>query len=203
MASVNNQPNLKPLIDDQSAAQSSELTAAAQAINTSVDSVKAELSAKSDSVKAAIDAAKALITNDAQLKADALGLALSESSNSINSAMESVRVSADFDIYNPKTLNSLDAINRSLPKLEVRSSSMEKVYGRAGGGALTYLRVHDRIAFDVFIDGVKVFDKQYSREQVYSELIPNVIPYLKYKNSVEIYANTSTYPLQFIDWRSY
>lgn len=83
MAGVNNQPNLKPLIDNQSAAQSTELTAAEQAINSSIDSAKTELSAKSDSVKVAVNAAKTLIIDDAKVKTDALLVVVEAAKNAV------------------------------------------------------------------------------------------------------------------------
>lgn len=83
MAGVNNPPNLKPLIDNQSTAQSTELTAAAQAINTSIDTAKAELVAESNSAKTVVNEAKTQIIDDAQAKSEALAGVVEAAKNAV------------------------------------------------------------------------------------------------------------------------
>jgi len=59
MAGVNNPPNLKPLIESQSTAQSNELTAAEQAITAKVDAAKEQLLIKGSETQQ-----RALITHN-------------------------------------------------------------------------------------------------------------------------------------------
>jgi hypothetical protein len=207
MAGVNNPTNLKPLIDAQTQKIDTDnywrFESVKEKIAESQQVVEVAISESNAGIEQKLESAKATTQN-------AIAQSVVDSESATNAARDLIISNlgikfdegADFDIYHPKTLNTL-GLNKYVPKLQVTSNVMEKVYGRVGGGAITHLRIHDRIVFDVFIDGVKVLDKQYNGNQVYSNLIPSVIPYLKYKNSVEIYANTNNYSLEFIDWRVY
>lgn len=208
MASVNNSPNLKPLINAQSAEQGIDF----EFLKKETFDLK-HLAANSESklaralldlgiINSSVVNAKNNMLNDSQVKTELLSAATNAARDLVISQLSSkFDESADFDVFNPKVLNSM-GIFADLPSVSVQSDVMERVYSRSGSGALTYLRVNDRVVLDIFVDGVKVLDKQHNGNQSFHDVIPDSIPYLKYRNSIEIYAKTAPYSLVFKDWKT-
>ncbi|WP_282131398.1 hypothetical protein [Pseudoalteromonas aliena] len=208
MAGVNNQANIKPLIDAQTSkidvdnywrfknienkvAESQQVIEAVQA--QASNDVESKLTNAVSTITDSISQCQSAISENA------VNAALTETA--ISNKLEDVKTSADFDVYAPKALNSMGILGY-FNNIRVKNNVMEKVYSRAGSGALAFFKVNDRAVFDIFIDGNKVLDKQYSGNNAYYPIIPNSIPYLKYKNSIEIFANTNGYFLDFKDWKT-
>lgn len=176
MAGVNNPPNLKPLIDNQSTTQSSELTAAAQAISAGVEVSKQAVSAKIDAAKASLETKanqtqQAVIDESAATQA-AIAQSVVDSEMVTNTAKTEVLTALD-----EKQLFIVGAVNEAIKNglfnygdfSVLKSSGVKKtvdmrfkleeevIYSRSGAGVIGYYEVKSNsLRMELWVDGALV-----------------------------------------------
>lgn len=210
MAGVNNQPNLKPLIDEQTEAQKldfswlksvaaanrtkldqtlEDLAAANQGIDTTQQAVA---SAKAETMQTVID--KQAITDAAVTAAkDALLADLLAKNTALMTELSDIKAKSDFDV---KSIGKIQTESMAINHADLNGV----IFSRSGKGAITYVKGSHRNTVKIIADGVLVLDFNGVASSDFNRdfLTSDGVEYIKYYKSIEIQATpTAGSSLQF------
>jgi len=207
MAGVSNQPNLKPLIDEQTSKIDvdnywrfknieDKVSESKQVVEVAISESNAGIEQKIQSAKTANQAAIAQSTVDSEaitnaardLIAGQLTL-LGEEIETLKSELQLFKDNADFGLYKPiENLNINPVGTLPIISFSAATAEIETVYFRNGKGAITHLITHDGHELQVFVDGVLVIEKPAlsNSNPASRSVIPDAMPYIKYSKSIDI-----------------
>ncbi|MEZ7276055.1 hypothetical protein [Pseudoalteromonas sp. 68 DY56-GL68] len=222
MAGVNNQPNLRPLIDEQTEIQKLDLTwlkSVAAANRTKLDQTLADVAEASENVNAkhvatqqAVASAKAetaqAITDkqaltDAAVTAakDALLADLLAKNTALMTELSDIKAKSDFDV---KSIGKIQTESMAINHADLNGV----IFSRSGKGAIVAIQGSHRNTVKVFADGVLVLDFNGVTSSDYNRdfMTGGGFEYIKYHKTIEVQATpeaASSYQFFLTDKKVY